>query len=134
MLVDDDETTLAMGREILSERYMVYPVASGEKCFDVVQKVAPDLILLDIEMPEMDGYQVIMRLKRDAVTAEIPVIFLTARDDPGNELEGLTLGAIDYITKPFSAPILLQRIENHLLLASQKKELKRYNESLRKAE
>jgi putative two-component system response regulator len=127
MLVDDDETILTMGREILEDRYTMYPIPSGQQFFDILEKVTPDLILLDIEMPGMDGYQVIMRLKRDAVTAEIPVIFLTARNDPGNELEGLTMGAVDYITKPFSPPILLQRIENHLLLASQKKELKRYN-------
>jgi putative two-component system response regulator len=142
MLVDDDETCLVMGREILEDRYTVYPISAGEQLFDIVRKVSPDLILLDIEMPEMDGYEVIKRLKKDkggntnggdtngGDTADIPVIFLTAHDDPENQLEGLSLGAVDYITKPFSAPILIQRIENHLLIASQKKRLERYNQRL----
>jgi putative two-component system response regulator len=130
MLVDDDETSLVMGREILEDRYTVYPIPSGEMFFEIIKKVFPDLILLDIEMPEMNGYEVIKRLKKYADTAEIPVVFLTARSEPGNELEGLSLGAIDYIAKPFSPPLLIQRIENHLLLAAQKKELKRYNQSL----
>jgi putative two-component system response regulator len=131
MLVDDDETSLALGKEILEDRYTIYPIPSGEKFFEIIKKVFPDLILLDVEMPEMDGYEVIKRLKRFADTREIPVIFLTARNDPGNELEGLSLGAADYITKPFSPPILVQRIENHLLITAQKKELKHYNQSLR---
>ena len=131
MLVDDDETYLTIGKEILEDRYTVYPILSGEKFFEIAKKVTPDLVLLDIEMPVMDGYEVAKRLKKDPETAEIPVIFLTARSDPGNELEGLSLGAVDYITKPFSPPILVQRIENHLLISSQKKDLIRYNRSLR---
>lgn len=131
MLVDDDETSLAIGREILDDRYTVYPIPSGDIFFEIMEKVTPDLILLDIEMPGMDGYEVIKRLKSGPETMEIPVIFLTARSDPGNELEGLSLGAIDYVAKPFSPPLLVQRIENHLLIASQKKELKHYNQHLR---
>ncbi|MDR2479163.1 MAG: response regulator [Treponema sp.] len=130
-LVDDDETSLAIGREILEDLYTVYPIPSGTKLFEILGKVSPDLILLDIEMPGMDGYEVIKRLKQNPATAELPVIFLTARNDPGNELDGLSLGAIDYVAKPFSPPLLVQRIENHLLITSQKKELKRYNQSLR---
>jgi putative two-component system response regulator len=131
MLVDDDETILTIGREILEDRYTVYPIPSGEQFFEIIQKVFPDLVLLDIEMPDMDGYEVIKRLKKLDDTSEVPVIFLTSLSDPGCELEGLNLGAVDYVTKPFSPPILVQRIENHLLMASQKKELKRYNQSLR---
>ena len=130
MLIDDDEVCLAMGREILENKYIVYPVPSGEQAFVILKKVTPDLILLDIEMPGIDGYTVIKRLKQAPETKEIPVIFLTSRTDPGNELDGLSMGAIDYITKPFSPLLLLQRVENHLLIASQKKELIRYNVSL----
>ena len=130
MLVDDDEICLAMGREILESKYTVYPVSSGEQAFMILKKVIPDLMLLDIEMPGMDGYAVIKRLKQEPETKEIPVIFLTSRTDPGNELDGLSMGAIDYITKPFSPLLLIQRIENHLLISSQKKELTRYNKSL----
>jgi putative two-component system response regulator len=81
-------------------------------------------------MPEMNGYEVIKRLKANENTADIPVIFLTAKNDPSSELEGLTLGAIDYISKPFSPPLLLKRIALHLLVESQKKKLQDYNDNL----
>ena len=130
MLIDDDEVSLAMGREMLEHKYTLYPVPSGGLAFELLEKVSPDLILLDIEMPDMDGYEVIKHLKQTEKTREIPVIFLTSRTDPGNELEGLNLGAIDYITKPFSPILLVQRIENHLLINFQKKELAYYNKTL----
>ena len=130
MMVDDDETYLATGGKILEKKYTVYPVTSGEQAFTILEKIEIDLILLDIEMPVMDGYEVIKRLKHNAQTREIPVIFLTSRTDPGYEFEGLSLGAIDYVTKPFSPSLLIQRIENHLLISSQKKELVRFNQSL----
>jgi putative two-component system response regulator len=131
MLIDDDEVCLAFGKEILENRYTVYPILSGEQAFIILKKVTPDLILLDIEMPGMDGYEVLKRLKEDPETKEIPVIFLTAQVDPGNELNGLSMGAVDYITKPFSPLLLMQRIENHLLISSQRKELARYNVTLK---
>jgi putative two-component system response regulator len=81
-------------------------------------------------MPGISGYEVIKRLKNNPITADIPVIFLSAKLDPTYELEGLGLGAVDYIYKPFSPILLIRRIETHLLLSFQKKELKRYNESL----
>ncbi|MCL2128694.1 MAG: response regulator [Treponema sp.] len=130
MLVDDDEICLAMGREILESKYTVYPVSSGEQAFVILKKITPDLILLDIEMPGMDGYAVIKRLKQEKETKDVPIIFLTSHTDPGNELDGLSMGAIDYITKPFSPLLLVQRIENHLLISSQKKELSKYNKNL----
>jgi putative two-component system response regulator len=130
MLVDDNMATLAMGRRILRDHYEVYPMPSVAKFFETLEHVVPDMILLDIEMPEMNGYQVIRRLKEDRRFIDIPVIFVTARTDEGSELEGLSLGAIDYIGKPFSAPLLLKRLENHLLSISQKKELARYNSNL----
>jgi putative two-component system response regulator len=95
-----------------------------------LEHVAPDIILLDIEMPEMNGYETIKILKGNSRFAEIPVIFLTAKNDEASELEGLRLGAIDYVSKPFSAPLLLKRIENHMLMAEQKRELKNFNENL----
>jgi len=85
---------------------------------------------LDIEMPDMNGYDVIKIIKNKEETGHIPVIFLTARDDVEGELEGLSLGAIDYITKPFSPALLLKRIETHLLIEFQKKELVNYNHNL----
>jgi putative two-component system response regulator len=92
----------------------------------------PDLILLDIELPEIDGYEAIRILKTDQKLRDIPVIFLTARRDENSEFKGLSLGAIDYVYKPFSASLLLRRIDNQLLLASQRRELKHYSENLEK--
>ena len=131
ILVDDNAASLTMGRNILKDKYDVYPIASGVKLFDILEKVVPDLILLDVAMPEMDGYEIMRRLKAGIKTQDVPVIFLTSRDDPGNELEGLSLGAIDYVSKPFSPALLIQRIENYLLLISRKKELEKYNKHLR---
>ncbi|MCL2095393.1 MAG: response regulator [Oscillospiraceae bacterium] len=129
-LADDQLVTLTVGREILSGSYEVYTVPSGRKLIELLGTVRPDMILLDIEMPELDGYETIKILKANPETADIPVIFLTARNDEVSELEGLSLGAIDYIYKPFSPPLLLKRIEVHLLIERQKRELKRYNDNL----
>jgi putative two-component system response regulator len=96
----------------------------------MLEKITPNFIMLDIEMPEMDGYTVIRQLKKNPQTASIPVIFLTARNDSNSELEGLSLGAVDYISKPFSPPLLLKRIELHSLIESQKRELQDYNDNL----
>ncbi|MDR2401731.1 MAG: response regulator [Deferribacteraceae bacterium] len=132
ILVDDNITTLTIGKDALSPYYEVFTVPSGEKLFKILSSVIPDLILLDIEMPEMDGYEVIKVLKGDKRTQDIPIIFLTAKGDQGSELQGFDLGAIDYISKPFSTPLLLKRIEVHLLVASQKKQLELYNTDLQK--
>ncbi|GHU65161.1 response regulator [Spirochaetia bacterium] len=130
MLVDDNPTNLNTGKNMLKDDYDIYPLLSGEKLFAMLEKVTPNLILLDIEMPEMSGYEVIKILKKNPKYEEIPVIFLTSWRDPGSELEGLSLGAIDYIAKPFSPPLLLKRIETHLLMAAQKNALKDYNDNL----
>ncbi|MDR0863081.1 MAG: response regulator [Oscillospiraceae bacterium] len=129
-LVDDNPTNLMAGREMLKEQYNVYPIPSAKIMFNLLENVVPNMILLDIEMPEMNGYEAIKRLKDDAELRDIPVMFLTARVDRDSELEGLSLGAIDYVFKPFSAPLLLKRIENHLLSESRKTELKIINDNL----
>jgi putative two-component system response regulator len=98
--------------------------------FDLLEDLMPDMILLDIEMPEMDGYEAMKRLKAKEKFRDIPVIFLTSKTDMGSELEGLSLGAIDYVAKPFSAPLLLKRIENHLFTELQKRQLKEINDHL----
>ncbi|MDR1243381.1 MAG: response regulator [Deltaproteobacteria bacterium] len=131
MLVDDNMANLTMGKTMLKNLYEVYAMPSAAKLFELLEHVTPDLILLDVIMPEMDGYEAIRRLKADPVLADIPVIFITSKNDELSELEGLSLGAIDYIGKPFSAALLLRRIENHLLLVSQKKSLKNYNDNLK---
>ncbi|MDR0878676.1 MAG: response regulator [Treponema sp.] len=130
MLVDDNPANLTLGKTMLKDAYDVFSIPSAEKLFSILKKVTPNVILLDIEMPEMNGYEAIKKLKADPDTADIPVIFLTSRNDPGSELEGLSLGAVDYISKPFSPPLLIKRIENHLLLEAQKDALKDYNDNL----
>jgi putative two-component system response regulator len=130
MLVDDNMANLAMGKNMLKDVYEVFPIPSAAKLFEIMKHVTPALILLDVMMPEMDGYEAIRRLKADSNWSDIPVIFLTSKNDERSELEGLSLGAIDYVGKPFSAPLLLKRIENQLLIAAQKKELKNYNDNL----
>jgi len=122
-LVDDDLTNLTVGIEALEERYDVITLSSGELLLRALEKNIPDLILLDVNMPGMDGYDTIRAIKANPRTAGTPVIFLTAKSDRGSELEGLSLGAVDYISKPFSEPLLLKRIEMHLLVEAQRRVL-----------
>jgi len=121
-LVDDDMTNLAIGKKALSDSYNVFTLSSGPLMLKMLENLQPDLILLDVDMPKMDGHEAI-RLLKEGKYADIPVIFLTALGNEEMELKGLSLGAIDYIAKPFSAPLLLKRIEVHLLVEAQKKEL-----------
>ena len=137
LLIDDDIITLKIGNDVLEAKYDVITADSATRMFKLLEIITPDLILLDIEMPEMNGYDTIRQLKGKEETKDIPVIFLTARSSAVDELEGLSSGAIDYIIKPFSPPLLLKRIEVHLLvehqrkeLEVQKKELVKFNNSL----
>jgi len=123
ILVDDNQANLDQGRSLLKTFYEVFPAKSAAKLFEILENITPDLILLDIAMPEMDGYEAIKVLKNDSRHADIPVIFLTSKGDVESELEGFDLGAVDYVQKPFSGPILLKRIEKELLIVQQKREL-----------
>ena len=129
-LVDDDITNLAIGNDTLNKLYKVFTMNSGGRLLKILESRIPDLILLDVEMPEMGGYETIKFLKEQKATADIPVIFLTAQSNVESELKGLSLGAVDYVAKPFSAPLLLKRIEVHLLLESQKKLLLHFKNNL----
>jgi len=122
--VDDDLTSLNIIKTVLKPLYEVYTASSASILFKFLDNILPDLILLDVEMPVMNGYDTIKKLKEDERYAETPVIFLTAKDDENSEKEGFDLGALDYVTKPFSAPLLIKRIENQLLIVSKSKELK----------
>ena len=112
-VVDDNGTNLSTAEEALEDQYRVITLVSAAKMFTILQKVTPDLILLDIEMPEMDGFEAIQQLKAGA-HANIPVIFMTATADAANESRGKQLGAVDFITKPFSPPVLLDVIKKYL--------------------
>jgi len=132
ILVDDNPANLKIGKNVLSGKYTVITSPSAEKMFSLLEDNNPAMILLDIEMPEMNGYEAIRVLKSKPATKNIPVIFLTAKTESDDELEGLSLGAIDYITKPFQPPLLLKRIEVHLLVEEQAAELKNFNHNLQK--
>jgi len=130
VVVDDDLINMTTVKNNLSGQYSVVTVPSGEKLFALLEKVSPDLILLDVEMPAMDGYCVMEKLQSRENTAQIPVIFLTAKADTESEIKGLNLGAVDYIIKPFSRELLIKRIDTQITLKKQKNELIRHNLSL----
>jgi len=113
-VVDDSDTNLSIAEEALEEHYRIITLPSAEKMFKLSEKITPDLILLDIEMPEMNGFQALQYLKSNDSLAHVPVIFLTSKADAETEVRGFELGVIDFITKPFSAPVLLNRIRTHL--------------------
>ena len=117
LVVDDTPDNLVLVSELLGDHYRVKVANSGARALKAAQTdPVPDLVLLDIMMPEMDGYEVCRQLKASAATRDIPVIFLTARADRDDERLGLELGAVDYITKPMSPPIVLARVQTHLAL------------------
>jgi putative two-component system response regulator len=113
-VVDDSDTNLSMAESALEDSYIVMTMPSAAKMFVLLEKKIPELILLDIEMPEMDGFQALKKLKSNDLWSDIPVIFLTGRTDAKVEVKGFEMGAIDFITKPFSAPVLLNRLKTHL--------------------
>ncbi len=117
LVVDDTAENLFLLNDLLKDLYKVKVTTNGSHAIRIATGDSPpDLILLDVMMPRMDGYEVCRRLKADLRTREIPVIFLTARSDVEDERHGLELGAVDYITKPFSPVIVLARVKTHLAL------------------
>jgi putative two-component system response regulator len=112
IIVDDNPANLRICKNILSEKYTAATAPSAEKLFNLLENNTPSLILLDIEMPEMDGYETIKLLKSKPHTLNIPVIFLTGRTD--EKQKGLSLGAVDFIVKPVEPDLLLECIAQHL--------------------
>ena len=117
VMVDDSIEALMQGKILLKDFYETYTVWSAEALFDRIEDIKPDLILLDVIMPEKDGFETIRILKADERYKDIPVIFLTSDDDEESEIKGLSLGAADYITKPFSGTLLRKRILNQIELS-----------------
>ncbi|GFO58323.1 hypothetical protein GMST_06480 [Geomonas silvestris] len=139
LIVDDTLANIEILYKILQADYDVFFAKNGPDGLRVVQREMPDLVLLDIMMPEMDGYQVCAALKADPATAAIPVIFITAMGSEEDETRGLESGAIDYLTKPISPPIVKARVRNHLelkrnrdLLEALGRELTEKNEALKR--
>lgn len=131
LAVDDEQMNRFILEDIIEDRYQLKTVESGEACLEAVKENLPDLILLDINMPGMSGYEVCKLLKEGAATKHIPVIFLTAMMAIDDEKNGLQMGAVDYITKPFTESILLARINTHLELSFTRKKLELNHKILR---
>jgi len=113
-VVDDVGINLSVTKAVLEDKYTVVTVSSGKKALALMEKITPHLILLDIDMPEMDGFAVMERLKSDDRYIDIPVVFLTAMHDRDAEAKGLKMGAVDFILKPFDTPVLLNKVAYHL--------------------
>jgi putative two-component system response regulator len=113
-IVDDSDTNLMVAGKALEKYYKIFTMPSAARLFRILTKVVPDLILLDIEMPECDGFTAIKQLKANKRYAEIPVIFLTASQNVETETKGFDFGAVDFIGKPFSAPVLQKRVRLHI--------------------
>jgi putative two-component system response regulator len=113
-IVDDNDTNLLTAKTALDATYKTFALPSAEKMFKLTEKITPDLILLDVDMPEMDGFEAMRILKADERLKSIPVVFLTAKNDTESEIQGFEMGALDFIIKPFSPPVLLKRIETHI--------------------
>jgi response regulator RpfG family c-di-GMP phosphodiesterase len=120
-VVDDNNGNLIACRNILKPYYEVYTAQSVEKMLELLEHVITDLILLDVEMPDVNGHEAARKLKSNENYKNIPIIFLSARSDSTSELEGFNLGALDYIHKPFFSSLLLRRIEMHLSLIAYRK-------------
>ena len=113
-IVDDNKSNLYSAKTALEGVYRTYALLSAERMFKIAERITPDLILLDIEMPETDGFEAMRILKSDERWRAIPVVFLTSRNDAEAEIRGFEMGALDFISKPISPPVLIKRIETHL--------------------
>lgn len=121
LIVDDTPENIDIIGNILSQDYTVMISTSGLKALEIAETQLPDLILLDVIIPDIDGYEILHRLKNNDRTKDIPVIFVTAKDSIRDEERGLRMGAADYISKPISVPILKHRVANQLKIVSQQK-------------
>lgn len=125
LLVDDSPANLHALIAALRDQHSILLATNGEQALEIAGRVIPDLILLDVMMPGTDGYQVCRQLKQQPRTADIPVIFVTGKADEQDEMAGFELGAVDYITKPFSLPLVQRRVQTHLELKYLRDNLRR---------
>ncbi|MBF0435850.1 MAG: two-component system response regulator [Magnetococcales bacterium] len=132
LTVDDTPANIDVIRGVLSADFLIQVALNGPTALRIIEIKQPDLILLDIMMPDMDGYEVCRRIKARESLRDIPIIFVTAMTDKEDEAKGLSLGAVDYITKPISPSILLARVKTHIELKTSRDQLKHNNEILEK--
>jgi PleD family two-component response regulator len=134
LVVDDNSDNLRLLAAILKEsQYKIRLAPNGERALATIHKEAPDLILLDVMMPAMDGFEVCRLLKADQETAGIPVIFISALDETIDKVKAFSIGGVDYITKPFKSEEVLARVRTHLTLRHLQRRLEKKNEQLRHA-
>ena len=114
LIIDDEPGNIKILSNVLAEEYVLSVATSGKQALEIVRTYSPDIVLLDMVMPEMDGIEVCQALKADQATADIPVIFVTSMSDHANEARGLEVGAVDYITKPISPAIVKARVKIHI--------------------
>lgn len=132
MIVDDNKTNLIMAKKALEDTYDVIPMSSGVMALEFLRDMPepPDILLLDIDMPDINGFYVISEVKNQKHLEDMPVIFLTAQDDNATEIEGYSLGAVDYITKPYTTALLKKRIDIHCQAIENERKLKNANKAL----
>jgi len=134
LVIDDNPDNLRLLSRILQEHhYQVRVAPNGERALATIRKEAPGLVLLDIMMPGMDGFEVCRRLKEDPATAGIPIIFLTALNETSDKVKAFSLGGVDYITKPFQSEEVAARVKTHLTLRLLQLQLEKKNAELRQA-
>jgi diguanylate cyclase (GGDEF)-like protein len=125
LIVDDQPSNLMILAEMLKTKYTVMLAQNGRQALQIARQQLPDLILLDIVMPDIDGYKVLYEIKNDDALRSIPVMFISALSNDEDEEKGLVMGAVDYITKPFSAAIVLARVNNHMQIVRHRKLIER---------
>jgi signal transduction histidine kinase len=127
LIIDDDTTSIRVLYELLQEQYQLFGTTEGCTALELAGQLVPDLILLDVIMPEMNGFEVCRALKENDITRDIPVIFLTARSDLGDIVHAFSLGAVDFVTKPFLSAELAMRVTTHIQLRLARQEIARKN-------
>lgn len=134
MCVDDQPANLRLLQQMLGVHgYHVRLFPSGRAALASAEKQPPDLVLLDVNMPEMDGFTVCQRLRRFPSLVDVPVIFLSALSDPADKVRAFEAGAVDYVTKPFHVAELRARVDTHLKIRQLQRELRRHNDELEAA-
>jgi len=130
LVVDDQPANIGVLLDILSREYRLLVAEGAESCLEQLPHAKPDLLLLDVRMPGMDGFELCQALKKDPQWHSLPIIFMTAVDEPEEKTKALEMGAVDYVTKPVYVPEVLARIRTHLQILGLQRELKAQNEAL----
>jgi len=126
LIVDDDRSNIEALNHILKPAYSTLIAINGQRGIEIAKQTVPDLILLDIVMPDMNGFEVLTELKREDSLRRVPAIFITALDSTEDETMGFSLGAVDYITKPFRDPVVRARVKTHLQMVEYIREIERF--------